>query len=669
MNWILKNKNLPSETSLGGGFAENKNISQGKKSKALLVVFFLVGFFLFFSVSNAKAAPGICENTGGNEKTCECFSGSTSLGAFPAGQDISAMNSSLTTGFCSQESCMQFCKFKFPTATAVKYDGGTLGTSSISNSSSSVVKAPTASDALKGLVDNIFVKAVKYILIQVLSFCGWLFAIATTLFAWAIEPKNISGTTGLLNKQAVKDVWIMVRDTLNMAFILVLLFAAFCTIFQIDKWNLKKVWLNILINALLVNFSYPIARFFIDVSNVAFYYFVNHLFTSTTTVTGSSIFSSLSASSKIGPLLAPENYQQYDIAYIIAMIVVVFIMGMTVLIVAALFVVRLVALTMLVMFSPIGFVGYIFPATTSFADKWWKQLFSYSFFAPIMIFIMAISIRITTVMGDENFQSFTSNANANSPAGQANWIANAAFFAIPVIILWTGMGVAKSMGIAGADTVVGAVKKGGKWLANRPNWAWRKTGIPGGVKKGYEKATKTGELFGSKKLGWILKNGQPDREEKWAGAFGGGKKGWDKAKTNIKETANKEEIEKGSKGHIDSGATADSMAAMMNDMNLNEMKRAQAAHAYQKFDFDDRKAHTMSTITTAGVGSYGDHHDALTGAIHPSMGPNGAAQQLAARTIADQIKAGGHVNADKHRQLASYLNKHAKTRVVDGVKS
>jgi len=149
-----------------------------------------------------------------------------------------------------------------------------------------------------------------------------------------------------------------VRDLLNMTFILILLFAAFCTIFQVDKWNLKKVWLNILINALLVNFSFPIARFFIDISNVAFYYFVQHLFSQTTgSVTGSSIMAGFGAASNISKLLAPNGYGTDPIAYQIAIIVVLFIMGMTLLIVAALFVVRLVALTMLVMFSPVGFVG------------------------------------------------------------------------------------------------------------------------------------------------------------------------------------------------------------------------------------------------------------------------------------------------------------------------
>ncbi|MDD5396962.1 MAG: hypothetical protein PHW24_02775 [Candidatus Moranbacteria bacterium] len=563
----MKNKNSPSETLFKKGFTKNKNISQGKKNRTPLVILFLVSFFLFIGSNNAKA---YCDTTFHEEYSCECFNESTSLGLFPAGHDMSDMAEGQTIGFCSEDSCKQYCKFKYPKTTAVKYNGGTLGTSSIKNSSSAVIKAPTASEALKDLWDNVFVKAIKYLLIQIFTFCVWLSAIAATLFSWVIEPNNVSGANGLLNKTAVRDVWMMVRDTLNMTFILILLFAAFCTIFQIDKWNLKKVWLNILINALLVNFSFPIARFFIDVSNVAFYYFVNHLFSSTSTVTGSSIFSTFSSSSKLASLLAPEDYMSYDVAYLVAMIIVTFIMGMTILIVAALFIVRLVALAMLVMFSPVGFVGYIFPSTSGYADKWWTQLFSYSFFAPIMIFIMAISIRITEVMGKENFQSFTSNANANAPHGQADFIAQAAFFTIPIIIIWMGIGVAKSFGIAGADMVVNKVKAGGKWIANAPG---KYSGIYGATKKATEDFNKKGKLFG-KKIPLMGSESREAREAAMSSFVTGGVGGYKDARRNVEDKKIAEQM----KEYKDRNYTSDQIAADL-DPKKDKITRMAAMRA------------------------------------------------------------------------------------------
>ena len=573
MNWILKNKNKSSET--------------------LLVVLFLVFNFLLLAPDNVKAAAGICEGAsdGGaaTEKTCECFNGSTSLKLFPAGQDISDSSKTSGTGFCTQEVCMIYCKDKYPTTTSVKFDGGTLGTSSIKNSSSAVAKAPTASEAAKGLLYD----GMMAILVKIQALVGWLFAIAATLFAWVIDPKNISGPNGMLNKPAVKDVWIMVRDLLNMTFILVLLFAAFCTIFQVEKWALKKVWLNILINALLVNFSYPIARFFIDISNVAFYYFVNNLFSSTGTVTGSGIFAMFGSSSGIGEMLMPKDYMANDMPYLIASIIVIFIMGMTLMVIAGLFVVRLVALMMLVMFSPIGFVGYIFPGTAKHADKWWSQLFEYSFFAPIMIFIMAISLRIMEAMKNENFQAMVAGANANTPADQANWIANAAFFAIPIIILWAGIGMAKSSGGAMASEIVDRVKNGGKWLANAPG---KYSGVYGATKKATEDFNKKGKLFGMK-VPLMGSAGREAREARWSAGLTGGRDGYNDARRDQirKEASEMRENWKKAGGassseleHALGGGQAEKMAAALemsekNGFKLNDTDTAaQVLARYQR---------------------------------------------------------------------------------------
>ncbi len=525
MNWIFKNKN--------------------KRAKTLLVVLFLAFGFSFVSFDDAKAA-GICES-GSTEKTCECFNGSASLSFFPAGHNISDFNAQLTTGFCHQESCMQYCMFKFPATTAVKYDGGTFGTSSIKNSSSAVISAPSLSEQVCGGTLSMFNPStwLQCALIMVLQLVGYLFAIAATLFAWAIDPSNVSGPNGILEKQAIKDVWIMVRDLLNMTFILILLFSAFCTIFQIDNWGLKKVWLNILINALLVNFSFPIARFIIDISNVTFYYFVKHLFasTGTSTVTGSTIFSSFASTSGIGDLLQPDKYADHAIPYLIASIIFVFIFGMTLLIIGALFIVRLVALAMLIMFSPIGFVGYIFPESASYANKWWKNLFSYSFFAPIMIFVMAISLRIMQALQAENMSSMQAISGVNAVSDQQGWVANAAFYTIPIIILWGGMGIAKSSGIAGADTVVNSVKKGGKWAAtNLSGYGYMKKNYDayaGARKKRVEEKDK-------KRWGGKFGDGVNDKQDKLLAKLGS--EAAMKRYNKRKETGNKDDIKDGVEG-------------------------------------------------------------------------------------------------------------------------
>ena len=595
MNWILKNKKTPGGIAPSEYFTERKNISQEKNVKTHLVVLFLICLFVLFSSSKAMAA---------DKASCTFPSVQTPMAQVFIGDTVDGT-------IVTKENCCDLAyKYKFPRTAGTPCNFKDVGGTGAVNGGPGGTADPKTQNVEKATsIGGLFTDAIRSILTQVQALVGWLFAIAATLFAWVVEPANISGDTGMLNKTAVKDVWIMVRDLLNMTFILVLLFAAFCTIFQVDKWNLKKVWLNILINALLVNFSYPIARFFIDVSNVAFYYFVNHLFSATGTiaVTGNGIFAMFSSASNVGSLLAPAGFSDSPIAYQIAMIVVTFIMGMTLLILAGLFVVRLVALTMLVMFSPIGFVGYIFPSTSEYADKWWKQLFSYSFFAPIMIFIMSIALHISEALKAENIQSMISNSSANAPASQIKWISDLAFYFIPVIILWVGMGVAKNSGIAGADKVVDNVKKGGKWLANRPGalggYAWKRSGVPGGIKKGYENATKSGKLFGSTKLGWILKNGQEGRENKVTGFVDDRMKGVNKAVEKKKAEEFRKKAKEKAEEHDDKSgmelankiyaAQLSGKDAEKNAMDVAAMLHHLKSDSSKKDEYD---AHLMSTI-------------------------------------------------------------------------
>lgn len=86
----------------------------------------------------------------------------------------------------------------------------------------------------KGVIGEMISKLLEYIFIVV----GWLMGIAATIFDWVVQPANI---TDILNMDVVYEIWTMVRDLLNMAFIMMLLFSAFATIFQVDKYHIKKI--------------------------------------------------------------------------------------------------------------------------------------------------------------------------------------------------------------------------------------------------------------------------------------------------------------------------------------------------------------------------------------------------------------------------------------------
>ncbi|MDQ1283813.1 MAG: hypothetical protein QG620_161 [Patescibacteria group bacterium] len=345
--------------------------------------------------------------------------------------------------------CSKDCKDKGFTGGVISVTGAPPG-----------AKMEGANDVCQGLgittasVSTLF----NCLLLHVLNFLTWILQAAASLFIAIIDPKNL---TDVISNKIIYEIWTLVRDTLNVAFILTLLFSAFATIFQVDKFSYKKILLTLVIMALLVNFSFPIARVIIDFSNVIMYYFLNGLEFKLQNKTGiSSLFSNIADFGRLKDILHPKAGIYADTSYLVASVIFVFILGVTFLTIAILFVIRTIALGVLMIFSPLAFVGSIVPFLSSHASKWWTNLFNYSFFGPIMVFMIYVSVRM---MDSISVAGASIDSIASTTSGDPSVVAAISFFAIPIVILWIGIGTAQSMSIAGAGAVVGRANKFMNW--------------------------------------------------------------------------------------------------------------------------------------------------------------------------------------------------------------
>jgi hypothetical protein len=303
-----------------------------------------------------------------------------------------------------------------------------------------------------------------WLLTGILTFVGWLLSAAISIFTWTVDVNVFKAI--LSNNSAIYETWKVVRDIFNIAFILVLLFSAFATIFQVEKYNYKKILFTVVLMALLVNFSFPIARFIIDVSNSLMYTLIKELKINPEGANASvNIFARFSEYANAHKILGGDT--SGDIPTLLASIIFLFILMITFMVMAVLFLIRVIALAIIVIFSPIAFVGAILPGGLG-SGKWWDYLFKYSFFGPAMVFMIFVAQRMMTATS-ETYLPILQATQTNTTAG--NLVAPMAIFAIPVVILWIGMGVANSMSIAGASTVTSGAKKWGKWLAQRPQKA------------------------------------------------------------------------------------------------------------------------------------------------------------------------------------------------------
>lgn len=333
------------------------------------------------------------------------------------------------------------------------------------------------------------------LLLAVFTVLGWVASVAITLFEWVIKPENISGAQGVLNQPVVYEMWKFIRDFFNLFFILVLLYIAFKIVFQIEH-DFKKTLLSVVLAALYINFSYPVTRVLIDVTNVPMYFFANQMAAGNGLSPGegggyTSVFSSAMSASRIKDILIPGSNNVGTGAlldsrnttprFLIA-IVFMFLFSITLLVLAVMFVVRLVALVVLVIFSSVGFAASIVPGLSSYADMWWKNFWKYAFFGPAAMLMLLVSVRFFSALGDEKtgiFKGIVAVADGNV-SSDPTFFAAMALFSVPIIMLWMAMGLAQEFSIAGASSVVGLGQKFSKWAGKTvtvtpAKYLWRKT--------------------------------------------------------------------------------------------------------------------------------------------------------------------------------------------------
>ena len=355
-------------------------------------------------------------------------------------------------------------------------------------------------------------------------------------FVAGLIDSAIGFGNGVKNLPVVTLGFQIVLGIANLGFVLAIIVIAFATIFRLENYAMSKTLKNLVIAALLVNFSMVIAGAFISVSNTFSNYFLAG-------------FDNGSIGDALGNLIDPQKLTQvagadnpnwYDFIanpvsavskYITSLFFVTIFTLLIVLIFLALFVmllIRGIVLSFLLIAMPLAWLASIFPSTSQYWGKWWTQFMRWVFFAPIVLFFIYIISATGNRMAGADFlsgynrpNSAAVSINQNLPAGnlnnlgladanstvnnnQGNSTANntsqsntanlsqssavkafekstnfpTGFFGYLsqlVIILGLLMGgvmAANSLGLSGASAVYGAAKGVGKWAGG---WIGKKT--------------------------------------------------------------------------------------------------------------------------------------------------------------------------------------------------
>jgi hypothetical protein len=260
--------------------------------------------------------------------------------------------------------------------------------------------------------------------------------------------------------------WKMLRDVVNMFFIVGLLFIAFTTVLGIRKYEWTKMLFRLLFMAILVNFSRTILGLIIDAFQVIMLTFVNavkdiaegNLFT-ILNLSKLGQFSSTSAT-----LTTPQGVDAVNVtASMVFSLIFIIISLVVILIFCIILAFRIVVLWLLIVASPVAFFAWVFEGAIgpigSLSTQFWKYLWQYLSVGPVLAFFLWLSFSTLSTMNDSlGLTELTKNTSTNpsvglGKAGEFSFIAGYLF---SILTLIGGLIVTSQFSVMGASYAKGA---------------------------------------------------------------------------------------------------------------------------------------------------------------------------------------------------------------------
>ena len=348
------------------------------------------------------------------------------------------------------------------------------------------------------------------------------------------------------SEKIIVEGWKTVRDVCNLFFLLILLFIAFCTILQIEKYHAKKTLLIFILMALLINFSKPIAIFIFDGSQLLMNFFLNKISMASGGDYSAKILDTSKLITAIDESLKGSSNFQLVAKYLFA-IIFLFMFGMALLVMAIYLLIRIVALWLLIILSPFAFLFNAVPDFKKLSSDWWDALFKYSYVGPAIAFFLWLSTFLTST--NVNLTNNVTKINGNDDL--ATWvIASILPYFTTLVFLYASIIIANKFGIQFAGAITSradkwmgrAVKLGGAGLlvAGTLGQYRRMKDMYEGAKRGI-----------SQRPGWrvLTKEGREEiskgRREKWEEKFAPPSISRDRKKAKEKENASQAEVDSG----------------------------------------------------------------------------------------------------------------------------
>lgn len=295
---------------------------------------------------------------------------------------------------------------------------------------------------------------------------SWVTGISGLLLNFVLKYTIVDMKTNLAGLTGINTAWKVIRDIMNIAFIFLLVYEGILMIIgQSSVEKVRKFIVAIVIASLLVNFSLFFTKVLIDASNIVtigvynsllppnpiptdLNYGLSNAFTSKLQIT--SLYST-KANSDLGGQTGLGGIIIFTVGSAIILLVSAFVFFA----IACMFVIRYITLIILLMLSPIAYMGSVIPGFGTYSRQWWESLKGQLLFAPIYMIMTSV---ILTLMGSSKFlvngaefaKALANNGGTPPTDATLGLILN---FAVIIGLLIASLVIAKSASTKGSSLI------------------------------------------------------------------------------------------------------------------------------------------------------------------------------------------------------------------------
>jgi|GEM_PF-3326593 len=306
----------------------------------------------------------------------------------------------------------------------------------------------------------------KFILVPINKIFAFILDKSIDLFSFAISPdlaEKIFFSSE--SKKTIREGWTLVRDFLNMFYLLILIFLAIATILRVNRFSDKKLFIFVLFSAFLINFSLPITLVVVDASNLA----MSFLFNSTCRVWGEQNNNNNSCSEEIAigifngakfeEIIKNESAGENAVPLLFLETMFLMLAAIFFFFLAITLIIRYLAFWILLVLSPFAIFSFAWPSKSGIGAAWgeWsKKLIHYAAFGPVMLFFIFLTNYLLRVFERADFTA----------VGVSGFITHLISAGAVLYLLFYGYSLSKSIASGAGDAVTKVLDKGQSLAVN-----------------------------------------------------------------------------------------------------------------------------------------------------------------------------------------------------------